>query len=54
MGVLVFNERIYHKELPPSVSAGGTVDYVGPVSQDFIEDIEEREKAGTPGCVANP
>ena len=27
-GVLVFNERIYHRELPPSVSAGGTVDYV--------------------------
>jgi len=51
MGVLVLNERIYHKELPPSVSAGGTVDYVGPVSQDFIEDIEEREKAGTPGVL---
>ena len=27
-GVLVFNQRIYHRELPPSVSAGGTVDYV--------------------------
>ncbi len=51
MGVLVFNERIYHKELPPSVSAGGTVDYVGPTSQDFIKDIEEREKAGTPGVL---
>ena len=48
-GVLVFNQRIYHPELPPSVSAGGTVDYVGPTSQDFITDIEEREKAGTPG-----
>jgi selenocysteine lyase/cysteine desulfurase len=50
-GVLVFNERIYHPELPPSVSAGGTVDYVGPTSQDFIADIEEREKAGTPGVL---
>jgi selenocysteine lyase/cysteine desulfurase len=50
-GVLVFNERIYHRELPPSVSAGGTVDYVGPVDQDFIRDIEEREKAGTPGVL---
>ena len=50
-GVLVFNERIYHRELPPSVSAGGTVDYVGPVDQDFIKDIEEREKAGTPGVL---
>jgi len=50
-GVLVFNKRIYHPELPPSVSAGGTVDYVGPDCQDFIEDIEEREKAGTPGVL---
>ncbi|NNK37025.1 MAG: aminotransferase class V-fold PLP-dependent enzyme [Xanthomonadales bacterium] len=50
-GVLVFNKRIYHSDLPPSVSAGGTVDYVGPTSQDFIADIEEREKAGTPGVL---
>lgn len=50
-GVLVFNQRIYHRELPPSVSAGGTVDYVGPTSQDFIGRIEEREKAGTPGVL---
>jgi selenocysteine lyase/cysteine desulfurase len=50
-GVLVFNQGIYHGELPPSVSAGGTVDYVGPDSQDFITDIEEREKAGTPGVL---
>jgi selenocysteine lyase/cysteine desulfurase len=50
-GVLVFNRRIYQKDLPPSVSAGGTVDYVGPTSQDFIESIEEREKAGTPGVL---
>lgn len=50
-GVLVFNDRIYHQELPPSVSAGGTVDYVGPENQDFIANIEEREKAGTPGVL---
>jgi len=50
-GVLVFNERIYRRELPPSVSAGGTVDYVGLDSQDFISRIEEREKAGTPGVL---
>jgi len=50
-GVLIFNERIYHRDLPPSVSAGGTVDYVGPDDQDFIVDIEEREKAGTPGVL---
>ena len=50
-GVLVFNERIYNRDLPPSVSAGGTVDYVGPADQDFIRHIEEREKAGTPGVL---
>ncbi len=50
-GVLVFNERIYHRELPPSMSAGGTVDYVGLKDQDFISRIEEREKAGTPGVL---
>jgi selenocysteine lyase/cysteine desulfurase len=50
-GVLVFNERIYDRSLPPSVSAGGTVDYVGMKDQDFIGRIEEREKAGTPGVL---
>lgn len=50
-GVLVFNRRIYHRELPPSVSAGGTVDYVGISGEDFITDIEEREKPGTPGVL---
>ncbi len=50
-GVLVFNERIYQSDLPPTVSAGGTVDYVGMAGQDYIRDIEEREKAGTPGVL---
>ena len=50
-GILVFNERLYHRELPPSVAGGGTVDYVSPADQDFIVDIEERERAGTPGIL---
>jgi len=50
-GVLVFNQRIYRRDLPPSVGAGGTVDYVGLDSHDFISRIEEREKAGTPGVL---
>ena len=50
-GVLVFNERLYPRDLPPSVGGGGTVDYVSPFDQDFIRDIEEREKAGTPGVL---
>jgi selenocysteine lyase/cysteine desulfurase len=50
-GVLVFNERLYRQDLPPTVAGGGTVDYVSPTDQDFIADIEGREKAGTPGIL---
>jgi len=50
-GILVFNERIYPKDLAPSVGGGGTVEYVGPTSHDFTVDIEAREKAGTPGVL---
>ncbi len=47
-GVLVFNEKIYRKDLPPTTAGGGTVRYVGFHGHDFAEDIETREKAGTP------
>ncbi len=50
-GVLLFNKRIYRSDLPPTFAAGGTVDYVGHTVHDFIVDIEEREKAGTPGTL---
>jgi len=50
-GVLVFNQRCYHGDLPPTLAAGGTVDYVGPDSHTFIPDIEAREKSGTPGIL---
>ena len=50
-GVLVFNERTYDSKLPPTLAAGGTVDYVGPHSHTFIDDIEAREKGGTPGIL---
>jgi selenocysteine lyase/cysteine desulfurase len=50
-GILVFNERLYRSDLPPSIAGGGTVDYVSPVDQDFTADIEIREKAGTPGIL---
>lgn len=50
-GILVFNERIYRKDLAPSVSGGGTVAYVSRRGHDFFDDIEEREKAGTPGVL---
>jgi selenocysteine lyase/cysteine desulfurase len=50
-GILVFNERVYRRDLAPSVSGGGTVAYVSRHSHDFFDDIEEREKAGTPGVL---
>ena len=50
-GILVFRDQLYHSELPPTVGGGGTVDYVGVSNHDFITDIEEREKAGTPGVL---
>ena len=50
-GILVFQKRLYQEQLAPTVAAGGTVDYVSAHDQDFIADIEEREKAGTPGTL---
>ena len=48
-GILVFNERLYRRDLPPTQSAGGTVRYVWRDGHDFLESIEARERAGTPG-----
>ncbi len=50
-GVLVFRRELYDTALAPTVAGGGTVDYVGPVDHDFSCDVEEREKAGTPGVL---
>lgn len=48
-GLLAFDSALYDTALPPTQSAGGTVRYVWPEGHDFIEDIEARERAGTPG-----
>ncbi len=50
-GILVFKQQLYQRHLGPTFAAGGTVDYVSPVDQDFIANIEEREKPGTPGVL---
>ena len=47
-GILIFNEKLYRNDLAPTAGGGGTVDYVGTKFHDFTEDIETREKAGTP------
>jgi selenocysteine lyase/cysteine desulfurase len=50
-GLLLFNRHIYREDLAPTFASGGTVDYVGPVDQDYAADIETREKPGTPGTL---
>lgn len=48
-GILLFSEALYRRDLPPTQSAGGTVRYVTKTGHDFIDEIEPRERAGTPG-----
>ena len=50
-GILVFNERIYDRTLSPTAAGGGTVDFVSRTTVDYSDDIEVREKAGTPGVL---
>ena len=50
-GVLIFNESIYPKNLPPTISAGGTVSFVSNCKEEYFTDIESREKPGTPGIM---
>lgn len=50
-GILVINDRIYRNDLPPTIAAGGTVRYVTKDKECYIEDIETREKPGTPGIL---
>ena len=50
-GVLIFNEKIYPKDLSPTIAAGGTVDYVSIKREKYVDDIETREKPGTPAIL---
>lgn len=50
-GILVINKRIYDSSIPPTVAGGGTVTYVSPYAYDYINNVEEREMAGTPGII---
>ncbi len=50
-GILVINSKLYDNKIPPTVSGGGTVDYVSSIGQDYLDNVEEREKAGTPGIL---
>jgi selenocysteine lyase/cysteine desulfurase len=50
-GILVFNCDIYPSNLPPTVSAGGTASFVSSEKEEYVKDIESREKPGTPGIM---
>ena len=50
-GILIFHQRIYRADLPPTIGAGGTVDFVNFDGQAYSADIEVREKPGTPGII---
>ncbi len=47
-GVLVFNKKLYNKEIPDN-PGGGTVDWTNPWgNHKYVDDIEVREDGGTP------
>ena len=50
-GILIINERIYRNDLPPTIAAGGTVKFVSLDKECYTNDIETREKPGTPGIM---
>ncbi len=49
-GILAFNPALYRLRAP-STAGGGTVSYVSSHEHCFVDDIEQRESAGTPGTV---
>lgn len=49
-GVLLFHQDLY-RLTSPTTAGGGTVSYVSPGEHRFLDDIETREDAGTPGIV---
>ncbi|XP_059639590.1 uncharacterized protein LOC132281961 [Cornus florida] len=54
-GILVLSKALYRlKSSPPSTCGGGTVDFVNGFNEEdtlYVEDIEEREDAGTPPII---
>lgn len=50
-GLLVLKNHLYRQDLPPTVSAGGTVSFVSSQDHDFLPGIAIRENGGTPGIL---
>ncbi len=49
-GLLLIHEGLY-RLASPTTAGGGTVTYVSHVTHRFVEDVETREDAGTPGIL---
>ena len=49
-GILMFDPALYRLRVP-STAGGGTVAHVSSQEHRFVDDIEQREDAGTPGTV---
>lgn len=50
-GLLIMNKGLYNKNLRPCAIGGGTVKYVTHDDHVYLDDIESREDAGTPGIM---
>ena len=50
-GIAIIKNRIYSKDLAPTHGGGGTVDFVNENKVVYTDDINEREKSGTPGIL---
>ena len=49
-GVLAIRRELVRNRVP-TVPGGGTVVYVSPTDQEYVEDVEVREEAGTPNII---
>ncbi len=50
-GILVLRKELYNKNTSPTFAGGGVVDYVSKTEQIYVENVENRESAGTPGIL---
>lgn len=50
-GILCLRKKFIDTDIPPSFSGGGVVKYVSRKTQEYFEDIQTREEAGTPGLL---
>ena len=50
-GLLAVRKNLFDPDAKPTFAGGGTVRYVSRTSHFFVDEIEEREDAGTPGIL---